>query len=114
MSLPVPGFLYQDFIPTISTSDGDQNLLTAGIGLMYLWKLLSTRSTTSIACTKLPIRNLRRSTKRFLPPSPQPNKPVIITGMMDDWKALQDWNRERLLELYGQRLVKVLTELNPD
>jgi hypothetical protein len=34
------------------------------------------------------------------------NKPVIMTGMMDDWPALHGWTRERLLEAYGERLVK--------
>lgn len=34
------------------------------------------------------------------------NKPVIMTGMMDDWPALEGWTRQRLLETYGERLVK--------
>jgi hypothetical protein len=35
------------------------------------------------------------------------NRPVIITGMMDDWPALKKWNLDFFAEKFGERLVEV-------
>lgn len=35
------------------------------------------------------------------------NRPVIITGMMDDWPAMQKWNLDYFLEKFGEREVEV-------
>ena len=35
------------------------------------------------------------------------NRPVIITGMMDDWPALRTWNLEYFAERFGDREVEV-------
>src|SRR5260370_6075900 len=35
------------------------------------------------------------------------NRPVIITGMMDDWPALRKWNLDYFAENFGDREVEV-------
>lgn len=35
------------------------------------------------------------------------NRPVVITGMMDDWPALQTWTPARLRERFGHREVEI-------
>ncbi|MBB5017230.1 hypothetical protein HNQ59_000492 [Chitinivorax tropicus] len=35
------------------------------------------------------------------------NRPVVITGMMDDWPALQKWNFDFFRQHYGDRQVEV-------
>jgi hypothetical protein len=40
------------------------------------------------------------------------NRPVIITGMMDDWPALQTWSLDALSRRFGEREIEV--ELGPD
>lgn len=35
------------------------------------------------------------------------NRPVIITGMMDDWPARQRWNLDHFRDAYGEREVEV-------
>ncbi len=34
------------------------------------------------------------------------NKPVIITGILEEWRARAHWNKENLLKDYGQTLFK--------
>jgi len=40
------------------------------------------------------------------------NRPVIITGMLDDWPALKKWNVDYLQAQYGDRLIEVQTNRN--
>ena len=35
------------------------------------------------------------------------NRPVIITGMMDDWPAMRKWNLDYFAEQFGDRVVEV-------
>lgn len=35
------------------------------------------------------------------------NRPVVITGMMDDWPAIQTWSPASLRERFGQREVEI-------
>ncbi len=42
------------------------------------------------------------------------NRPVIITGMMDDWPALGNWTLEDLARRFGERLVEVQTGREAD
>ncbi len=35
------------------------------------------------------------------------NRPVIITGMMDDWPAMKKWNLDYFAETFGERVVEV-------
>jgi|GEM_PF-5878815 len=37
-------------------------------------------------------------------------RPVVITGMMDDWPALKRWNFEDLLRQFGDRTVEVVND----
>lgn len=39
-----------------------------------------------------------------------PGKPVILTGVMDDWRALSDWTRSYLGGRVGSRRVAIRTE----
>jgi hypothetical protein len=34
------------------------------------------------------------------------NKPVVITGAMKNWKAMQKWSAEKFSKHYGQKLLK--------
>lgn len=40
------------------------------------------------------------------------NRPVVITGMLDDWPALRKWNPAYLRERFGDRIVEVQTHRN--
>ncbi len=40
------------------------------------------------------------------------NRPVIITGMMDDWPAMRKWNLDYFSERFGDREVEVQTGRN--
>ena len=42
------------------------------------------------------------------------NRPVIITGMMDDWPALQKWTLDHFAETFGDREVNVQVGRNAD
>ncbi|MDE3197886.1 MAG: cupin-like domain-containing protein [Acidobacteriota bacterium] len=44
----------------------------------------------------------------------QPGKPVILTGVMDDWRALSEWTRPYLAERVGSRRVAIRTEPTGD
>ncbi len=47
------------------------------------------------------------SRDEFLAEYYSPNRPVIITGMMDDWPAIRKWNLEYFSEQFGDREVEV-------
>jgi Family of unknown function (DUF6065)/Cupin-like domain len=49
----------------------------------------------------------RLSRDQFLREYYTTNRPVIITGMMDDWPAVQKWNLDFFAEKFGDRLVEV-------
>jgi hypothetical protein len=40
------------------------------------------------------------------------NRPVIITGMMEDWPALSKWSLDYLAEAFGERVVEVQMDRN--
>ena len=40
------------------------------------------------------------------------NRPVIITGMMDDWPAMRKWNLDYFAEKFGDRVVEVQMNRN--
>ncbi|WP_249384144.1 cupin-like domain-containing protein [Chitinivorax sp. B] len=42
------------------------------------------------------------------------NRPVIITGMMEDWPAMQKWNFDYFRQHFGDREVEVQTGRNQD
>jgi len=52
-------------------------------------------------------RRHQLSREKFLRNYYIPNRPVIITGMMDDWPALTKWNLDYFAERFGDREVEV-------
>jgi Cupin-like domain len=52
-------------------------------------------------------RRHKLSREAFLNDHYSTNRPVIITGMMDDWPALRKWNLDFFAENYGDREVEV-------
>lgn len=52
-------------------------------------------------------RRHRPSRGEFLDGYYSTNRPVIITGMMDDWPALQKWSLDDFAERFGDREVEV-------
>jgi hypothetical protein len=52
-------------------------------------------------------RRHKLSRDEFLRDYYSTNRPVIITGMMDDWPALQKWNLDYFAERFGDREVEV-------
>lgn len=59
-------------------------------------------------------RRHRPSAQEFLERYYGVNRPVIITGMMDDWPALQRWNFDYFRARYGEREVEVQFGRNAD
>ena len=49
----------------------------------------------------------RLSRDQFLREYYSTNRPVIITGMMDDWPAMRKWNLDYFAEKFGDREVEV-------
>jgi hypothetical protein len=52
-------------------------------------------------------RRHRLSRAEFLEDYYSPNRPVVITGMMDDWPAMRKWNLDYFTEQFGDREVEV-------
>ena len=52
-------------------------------------------------------RRHRLSRDEFLREYYSTNRPVIITGMMDDWPAMRKWNLDYFAEKFGDREVEV-------
>jgi hypothetical protein len=52
-------------------------------------------------------RRHRLSRAEFLEEYYSTNRPVIITGMMDDWPAMRRWNLDYFAERFGDREVEV-------
>ena len=52
-------------------------------------------------------RRHRLSRDEFLQEFYSQNRPVIITGMMDDWSALQKWNLAYFRQHFAEREVEV-------
>jgi Cupin-like domain len=72
------------------------------------WMLASYRKLHRMhpkACTVE--RRHKPSRDEFLAEYYSPNRPVIITGMMDDWPALRKWNLDYFSERFGEREVEV-------
>lgn len=59
-------------------------------------------------------RRERLSSEEFLHEYYSQNRPVIITGMMQDWPALQKWNLDYFRQHFGQREVEVQFGRNAD
>jgi hypothetical protein len=59
-------------------------------------------------------RRHRLTREEFYPPYYLNNKPVIITGMLDDWPALSKWNLAYFKERFGDRQVQVQTGRSND
>jgi hypothetical protein len=52
-------------------------------------------------------RRHKLSRDEFLQEYYTTNRPVIITGMMDDWPAMRKWNLDYFAERFGDRVVEV-------
>jgi hypothetical protein len=52
-------------------------------------------------------RRHRLSRDEFLDDYYSTNRPVIITGMMDDWPAIRKWSLDYFVENYGDREIEV-------
>jgi hypothetical protein len=52
-------------------------------------------------------RRRKPSRQEFLNDYYSTNRPVIITGMMDDWPALRKWNLDFFQEQFGEREIEV-------
>ncbi|WP_338848615.1 cupin-like domain-containing protein [Massilia sp. W12] len=59
-------------------------------------------------------RRAKLSREAFLHDYYAQNRPVIITGMMEDWPALQKWNLDWLAAQFGAREVEVQFGRNAD
>src|SRR4051812_46607256 len=54
-------------------------------------------------------RRHRLSRGEFLADYYSTNRPVILTGMMDDWPAMKKWNLDYFAEKFGDREIEVQT-----
>ena len=72
------------------------------------WLLATYRKVNRLhpAATTIPRRH-RLSRAEFLAEYYSTNRPVIITGMMDDWPALRRWNLDFFLQHFAGREVEV-------
>ena len=52
-------------------------------------------------------RRHKLSRQEFLRDYYTTNRPVIITGMMDDWPAMRKWNLDFFHEQFGEREIEV-------
>jgi hypothetical protein len=52
-------------------------------------------------------RRHKLSRDEFLHEYYSTNRPVVITGMMDDWPALQRWNLDYFARTFGDRVVEI-------
>lgn len=59
-------------------------------------------------------RKYKLSREAFLNNYYTTNRPVIIQGALDDWKALSKWNPTWLKQRFGERLVEIQTNRNSD
>ena len=59
-------------------------------------------------------RRHRLSRVEFLDSYYANNRPVVITGMMDDWPAMKKWNLDYFEKNFGDRVVEVMTGRNSD
>ena len=57
-------------------------------------------------------RRHRLSRDEFLKEYYTTNRPVIITGMMDDWPAMKKWSLDYFAEKFGDRVVEVQMNRN--
>ncbi len=58
-------------------------------------------------------RRHKLSRREFLEGYYSAHRPVIITGMMDDWPALEKWNLDDFSERFGDREVEVQVDRKP-
>jgi hypothetical protein len=59
-------------------------------------------------------RRSKLSRHEFLTEYYSVNRPVIITGMMDDWPAMRKWNLDYFAENFGDRILEVQTGRTKD
>jgi hypothetical protein len=73
------------------------------------------RSLSSLARGSKPVeRRDSVSREEFLEKYYAANRPVIFTGLMEDWPALSRWNPQHFKTAYGDNLVEVMTGRNQD
>lgn len=77
------------------------------------WVLDSQRRLNRLLTPEIPRRH-RLSREDFLRDHYSAGRPVIITGMMDDWPALSKWNLDHFQAQLGERIVEVQFGRNTD
>lgn len=94
--------------------------LLAGMGLATKlkkreWILENYRKLDDLSLTSgIVERRHRLSQDEFLQNYYTTNRPVVITGMMDDWAAMKKWTPAYLRERYGHLTVEVQANRNAD
>jgi hypothetical protein len=72
------------------------------------WQLAVYRKCNRMHPASAEIEHRHRLTRdEFLREYYSTNRPVIITGMMDEWPAMRKWNLDFFAEKFGERLVDV-------
>ena len=77
------------------------------------WVLDNQRRLNRLETPEVPRRH-RLSRETFLHDHYVAGRPVIITGMMDDWPALSKWTPDYLQGRFGERMVEVQFGRNSD
>lgn len=52
--------------------------------------------------------------QRFVQEYYAKNRPVLLTGLMDNWKALDLWNPQYLRDKFGEEMVEIQVDRNSD